>query len=122
MDPDAAAEARREYIIGRCRLPAAAMFGDHQALLHAAIGVAPAPGAGGAAGEPPPHMNPVQQALNQGFEHVIADLPELQQDEGELQAMEGLEEAPLELDPDAEDGAPRCALRVPSQREEQPYP
>lgn len=39
-DPDAAGARRRDYIIQRCYLPAAAMFGDTQVLHQAAVAVA----------------------------------------------------------------------------------
>lgn len=40
IDPDAAGARRRDYIIQRCYLPAAAMFGDTQVLHQAAVAVA----------------------------------------------------------------------------------
>ena len=115
VDPDAAAEARRNYIIQRCRLPAAAMFGDHQALLHAAQEIAGlGAGAAAAAGQPPLPANAEQQELIHAVDNALAGLLGAHHGEGEAQAAEALDgEVPMEMDEEA--GALRfqscCSLR-----------
>lgn len=87
------------------------MFGDHQALLHAAQEIA-GPGAAAAAEQAPLPANAEQQEFIHAVDNALAGLLGAHHGEGEAPAVEAVDgEVPMEIDHDEEAGALRFQIR-----------